>query len=189
MDKIKELEEKISALPLGYVVKKTISGKVYYYHQWKEGGKSKSFVLKANQVESLKKKIERRKKLQKELSALKKKNSVNAFVPQEDFAINAAYGKDLEKFIQSVKDFQKRDCFSKIDEYVNSPASDKVCVVYGLRRTGKTTLLEQQMLALGKSRFSRTVYIKARVSDTISYLGQAKKNSRTRALSIFSSTK
>ena len=109
------------------------------------------------------------------MSALKKKSSVNTFVPQEDFAINAAYGKDLEKFIQSVKDFQKRDCFSKIDEYVNSPASDKVCVVYGLRRTGKTTLLKQQMLALGKSRFSRTVYIKARVSDTISYLGQAKK--------------
>ena len=67
MDKIKELEEKISALPLGYVVKKTISGKVYYYHQWKEGGKSKSFVLKANQVESLKKKIERRKKTPKRI--------------------------------------------------------------------------------------------------------------------------
>ena len=33
---ITELTAQISELPKGYLSKKTISGKTYYYHQWSE---------------------------------------------------------------------------------------------------------------------------------------------------------
>ena len=34
LSRITELTKRIEALPRGYVSKKTISGKTYYYHQW-----------------------------------------------------------------------------------------------------------------------------------------------------------
>lgn len=36
--RITELTEQIAGLPKGYLSKKTIGGKVYYYHQWSENG-------------------------------------------------------------------------------------------------------------------------------------------------------
>ena len=36
--RITELTEQITGLPKGYLSKKTIGGKVYYYHQWSENG-------------------------------------------------------------------------------------------------------------------------------------------------------
>ena len=38
LNKITELTEQIGRLPKGYISKKTINGKTYYYHQWSEGG-------------------------------------------------------------------------------------------------------------------------------------------------------
>ena len=36
--RITELTKQIAGLPKGYLSKKTIGGKVYYYHQWSENG-------------------------------------------------------------------------------------------------------------------------------------------------------
>ena len=36
LEKIQELERQIAGLPIGYISKKTINGKVRYYHQWTE---------------------------------------------------------------------------------------------------------------------------------------------------------
>lgn len=43
---IQELEKKIAELPVGYISKKTINGKIQYYHQWTEGGKKRSQYLR-----------------------------------------------------------------------------------------------------------------------------------------------
>ena len=40
--RITELTEQIAGLPKGYLSKKTIGGKVYYYHQWSENGVKQS---------------------------------------------------------------------------------------------------------------------------------------------------
>lgn len=42
---ITELTAQISELPKGYLSKKTISGKTYYYHQWSEKGVKQSRYL------------------------------------------------------------------------------------------------------------------------------------------------
>lgn len=43
-------EKEISQLPLGYISKKRINSKTYYYHQWREGEKIKSKYIKMNTV-------------------------------------------------------------------------------------------------------------------------------------------
>ena len=45
-EKIQELERQIAGLPIGYISKKTINGKVRYYHQWTENRKKHSQYLR-----------------------------------------------------------------------------------------------------------------------------------------------
>ena len=69
--RIAELTERISKLPKGYVSKKTVSGNVYFYHQWSEGGVKKSRYLRDDEVAEITAQIEERKRLQRELSDIK----------------------------------------------------------------------------------------------------------------------
>ena len=71
LNQITELTEQIGMLPKGYISKKTISGKAYYYHQWSEGGVKQSRYLHDEEVEPLAAKIEQRTALQTKLRGLK----------------------------------------------------------------------------------------------------------------------
>lgn len=53
---------------------------------------------------------------------------------------------------------QKRDCFVKLQQYLQSP-STRVYVIYGLRRTGKTVLLKQALLSLSQEQKKNAVFI------------------------------
>ena len=86
LNQIKELTEQIGRLPKGYISKKTINSKIYYYHQWSEGGVKQSRYLHDSEIEPLAGQIEQRKALQAKLRALKaassavskKRNEVNS---------------------------------------------------------------------------------------------------------------
>ena len=71
LTRLTELSSKISELPKGYISKKTVSGNVYFYHQWTEGGVKQSRYLHDDEVEVLSTQIEERKKLQAELKDVK----------------------------------------------------------------------------------------------------------------------
>ena len=73
MRAIAELTEQIAELPKGYISKKTIGGKVYYYHQWSQQGQKQSRYLHDSEIEPLTRQIERRKRLQAELRKLRAK--------------------------------------------------------------------------------------------------------------------
>lgn len=84
LEKLAELSARIKELPKGYISKKTIGGKIYYYHQWSENGSKQSRYIKDEEVEQLAKFIDERKELQAQISALKntstkktKRNEVN----------------------------------------------------------------------------------------------------------------
>ena len=47
---IAELTERINQLPKGYISQKTISGKIYSYHQWTESGKKQSKYLRDDEI-------------------------------------------------------------------------------------------------------------------------------------------
>lgn len=78
LERIAELTAKIRELPKGYISKKTIGGKVYYYHQWSEKGVKQSRYLRDDEVEPLAGQIEARKELQARLRSLKSKPSAPA---------------------------------------------------------------------------------------------------------------
>ena len=67
---VAELEQQIAELPAGSVTKKAINGNVYFYHRWTENKKRREKYIPAEEVDSFRKQIERRKALEKELKQL-----------------------------------------------------------------------------------------------------------------------
>lgn len=176
MADIKELEEQIAKLPIGYITEKVINEKKYYCQQWKENGKSKSRYISEEEANTLKPQIEERKKLQKELKALKKtlpdpvSEETEEETPEPEFKMSALFGEALLKMAQTASQYERRDCFSKIQDFLKTPAADKVCLVFGLRRTGKTTLLKHLVLAMNEEEQKSAIYIKASTENTIEEL-------------------
>ena len=176
MADIKELEKQIAKLPIGYIIEKVLNGKKYYYQQWRENGKSKSRCISKEEANTLRPQIEKRKKLQKELKALKKTlPTANSKLKKEedaepDFKMTSLFGKSLLNMANSAAKYEQRDCFSKIQKFLKSPATDKVCLIFGLRRTGKTTLLKQLVLAMSPKEQKSCIYIKATTENTIEEL-------------------
>lgn len=72
MSRIKEIVEELNKLPKGYISKKTIHGKTYFYLQRKENSEVISEYIKSNEVENYRKLLVRRNKLEKELNVLLK---------------------------------------------------------------------------------------------------------------------
>ena len=50
---IAKITAQIGGLPKGYISKKQINGKVYYYHQWSQSGVKHSKYLRDNEIEPL----------------------------------------------------------------------------------------------------------------------------------------
>ena len=176
MTDINKLEEHIAKLPIGYITEKVINEKKYYCQQWKENGKSKSRYISEEEANTLKPQIEERKKLQKELKALKKtlpdpvSQETEEETPEPEFKMSALYGEALLNMAKTASQYERRDCFSKIQDFLKTPAADKVCLVFGLRRTGKTTLLKQLVLAMNEEEQKSAIYIKASTENTIEEL-------------------
>lgn len=139
---MRQMEERIAALPIGYISRKNINGKTRYYLQWKENGKVKSKYLREEETEEIQAQIEERRQLQKRLKELKKK-----FPALEEsgrqFETKVRIGNELAGMAASVEGLEKRELYHRIPQYLYGNVRTKVCIVYGLRRTGKTTMLLQ----------------------------------------------
>lgn len=183
---IEELEKKIEALPRGTIVTKNIDGKPYFYQQYKENKKTVSNFLTNDEAEKMRPLIEERRELQKKLRAMKKNLPVAA-KPDDNtsFIMNAITGSGLLEMAETAKDFKKRDCYEKISSYLYGKPADKVCLVYGLRRTGKTTLLKQLFLDMKEEDRKQTIYIKARVGETIADLNKDIKLAHEKGIKFF----
>ena len=183
---IEELEKKIKALPRGTIVTKNIDGKPYFYQQYKENKKTVSNFLSNDEAEQMRPLIEERRQLQKKLREMKK--SIPAAAKPDDntsFIMNAITDSGLLEMAETAKDFKKRDCYEKISSYLYGKPADKVCLVYGLRRTGKTTLLKQLILDMKEEDRKQTIYIKAMVGETIADLNKDIKLAREKGIKFF----
>ena len=76
-------------------------------------------------------------------------------------------GDDLISLCKVVSSYKKRDCFQHLSNFINGNYDGRVCILYGLRRTGKTTLLLQMIKELP---LDKTAYIKVQTSNTMSDL-------------------
>lgn len=169
-EKIRVLEEKIAALPVGYISNKTINGKVKKYLQWTEAGKKKSKYLDEDSATEMELLIEERRRLQQELRKLKKTISFPTPKNHPDsrlFFTNVLTGEPLKKYTDQILSLRRRDCFYSLINYLEHDPEGKVFILYGLRRTGKTTLIRQAIASLPESDISGTAFIQVKQGDTL----------------------
>ena len=86
---------------------------------------------------------------------------------ETDFNTNVIIGAGLKVFSNNVAKYGKRDCYKTLQKFVNGSYDGKICILYGLRRTGKTTLLFQLISDLP---IDQTAYIKAQTTDNMAAL-------------------
>ena len=94
---------------------------------------------------------------------------VSVSIPSQtaEFHTNVVTGAGLQALANSVAKYGKRDCFSTLQTFVAGSYDGKICILYGLRRTGKTTLLFQMLSELP---IEKTAYIKVQTTDDMSRL-------------------
>lgn len=169
-EELAALEQKIAELPRGYLSKKTIKGKVRFYLQWTEEGKKKSKYVDDALAASLHVQIEERKRLQERVKEIKAQlpfSLQSEKKPAPSFQTTVLMGERLRAFIQPVAGYKKRACFGTLKNYLYGNSHDKVFILYGLRRTGKTTLIRQAIADMGASDFAKCAFIQIRTGNTL----------------------
>lgn len=161
------LEREFANLPAGSIVRRVIRGSERFYHQWRENGATRSRYLKSDEVAPLRALVERRKEIKRLLSGI---TAMAASPKAPQFRTDIATGRELLELAKGVERFDKRDMFPSIMKYLRSNVTDRVLVVSGLRRTGKTTMLRQAILALTAAERSRAAYAKMTERDSMSAL-------------------
>ena len=176
LERIAELEQQIAQLPQGSIGRKTVNGKEYFYQRWTENRKRKEKYVPAGEIEEMKRKIEARKALETELGALRKQAPAGAAQKTQQighvFQTNVRTGAVLRRFAASVHGFKKRDGFRMLHDYIYGPQQDKVFILYGLRRTGKTTLIRQLLAGMTDAELAETAFIQIAETDTLAGVNQ-----------------
>ena len=172
IDEITELERQIAILPEGSITKKKIKNKEYYYHRTVQNGKRVENYIRYDEVPELEAQIARRRELQKKLKERKK-----LLVPVTDekkktaeefhFRTMVRYGKQLRAQIALTRNYKKRECIRSLRDYILGEAQEKVFILYGLRRTGKTTMIRQILAELPPELFKKAAFIQVTSRDTL----------------------
>lgn len=158
----------------GSVTTKRIRGAERFYLQWRENGVQKSKYLKSREVEVVRRLI----------SAQSEVASSGKVASEVAFETNVFLGSNLKRMSEPVVGWQARDDFPVILDFIRGTQADRVLLVYGLRRTGKTTMLRQVILNLSLAELRRAAYIKINSSDTIGALDRDLKRLRERGIDI-----
>ena len=170
MNAIAEIERDIAILPEGSITKKKIKDKEYYYHRITRNGKRVEKYIDFKDVAELKDRIDRRKKLEKDLKELKKQIIPEKATTKEEyleFKTTVRTGSRLRAQIAVTKKYKKRECIRELRDYIFGSQIDKVFVIYGLRRTGKTTMIRQILTELPETEFRKAAFIQVRSRDTL----------------------
>ena len=168
-----EIIEKLSVLPQGGITTKKIkgsNGKTYEYHflQWRENGKQKSRTLKDDEILVIQKQLEERKRLEHLLIS-----EEPIFEKHIDvFNTQIRIGSTLNSFVAPVKNLKKRQGYKAIEEYIYGAQYNKVFILYGLRRTGKTTLIKQVIAEMSEADLGKTAFLQILPTDTLSKLNK-----------------
>ena len=183
---IAELEKQIAKLPIGYISRKMIHGKLRFYRQWTENGKIKSQYIKDGQLEALEEGIEKRRELQKQLKEVKARQASKSAArgragfsrggryQGQKFRTNVVIGEALEGLTAGLTDEKTRLCHGKLKDYLEGRIGNdgRVCLITGLRRTGKTTMIRQAIRGLTPEQAAQAAYIKVTAADNMEKLNR-----------------
>ena len=170
LKRIDEFEREIALLPSGSIAVKRINDKEYYYHRINENGKRRETYVDFDKVVELRAQIEKRKALAKELKELKRQlpKTSKPKKAEHQFSTYVRVGEQLDSMATTVAKYKKRACYTAIHDYVFGEQQDKVFILYGLRRTGKTTLIRQIIMNMQPEERQKAAFIQIKSSDTLS---------------------
>ena len=170
LKRMDELEREIALLPRGSIAVKKIKDKEYFYHRINENGKRRETYVDFNKVEELRAQIKKRKALEKELKELKRQfpKTTKPKKAELPFLTYVRVGEQLDSMAATVAKYKKRACYATIHDYVFGEQQDKVFILYGLRRTGKTTLIRQIILNMKPDERQKAAFIQIKSSDALS---------------------
>ena len=169
LSRLEELGRQIAQLPAGSVSTKKINGKMYYYHRWTENRKRHEKYIPGGEVAALQEQIAFRKTLEKEQKALRDSmpKKVYASSQRQDFLTSVRLGESLRAFSMAVRQYRKRECFQKLQDYIYGAPQDKVFILYGLRRTGKTTMIRQIFAQMSDTDLAKTAFLQITAKNTL----------------------
>lgn len=169
---IAELEREIANLPEGSITKKIIKNKEYFYHRVTQNGKRSEKYVSFEEVPELRCQIGKRKELEKRLKKLRTLVAPDKGleIRQEKrltFKTTVRIGRGLKAQIEPTRKYRKRECIKELREYIFGETQDRVFIIYGLRRTGKTTMIRQILTELSDIEFKKAAFIQVRTKDTL----------------------
>ncbi|MCD8361884.1 MAG: AAA family ATPase [Lachnospiraceae bacterium] len=170
--RIEELEREIGVLPPGSIAAKMVKGREYYYHRVTKNKKRTETYVDFDRVEELRVQIEKRKALEKELKKLQRALPAEKVEAGEtsshEFFTYTRIGRQLQGFASPVKKYRRRECYVKLHDYIFGEQQDRVFILYGLRRTGKTTMIRQILLEMTPEQREHAAFMQVKNGDTLS---------------------
>lgn len=172
-----QIRLKIAGLPKGTISVKRINGKEYEYWQFYENGGQVTKRVKGEELETLRVQIDERRRLEQLLkeSIGKNENTQTAAVEvlnDDGWHGPVRLGEELKRFTEPVRSFRRREIYQNLHDYIYGPDDDRVFILYGLRRTGKTTLIRQLILAMSDEDQEKTAFLQATERETLAELNQ-----------------
>lgn len=143
---------------IGGITYKTINGKRYAYYQWTENGKQRSRRVKDDEFAELAAKIAVEKEKKASAKMMVAEPSI-AYSAAPQFKTDIKTGALLVNFCKSVSKWEKRECFGSLHDYIYGENNDRILILYGLRRTGKTTLVRQAIGEMPAEMRAKTAFI------------------------------
>lgn len=132
----------------GSVTIKKTGGKSYYIHQYRDGDVVRNKTLAPEEAYSLAFKLRF------------KKNYDLKEIEEHIFKTEVQYADALYSMLGKYRAYKRRYAFNDINKFLHDEnAFGKVLALYGLRRTGKTTLIFQNIIDMGIDDFSKTAFI------------------------------
>ena len=165
---IAELEAQIAEFPIGSIGQKQVNVKTYYYHRFKEDGKRKEKYIPESEVAALREQIEQRKAMEKQLKDLKKlAPKKKAATKTHDFITDVRIGDALRAYSNAVRKYKKRSHYQRLHDYVYGDTYGRVFILFGLRRTGKTTLIRQILANMTDADIEKAAFIQITAKNTL----------------------
>ena len=166
-----EIMQKLATLPQGGITSKVIKVKgkeyKYFFLQWTENGKQVAKRLKDDELGIVSKQIEERKNLEHLLDSM-------GFIDRNlnKFNTQVRFGEILKKYVNSVHNWKRRSGYKCLEDYIYGDEYNKVFIMYGLRRTGKTTLIKQIIDDMSPAAFDKTAHIQITRADDLGKLNK-----------------
>lgn len=133
---------------IGSITKKNINNKEYYYHQYRENGKMISRVLSTSEAYDLAFKL-----------YYSKTNDIDEFF-NHSFNTDISFGLSLYELEKDYASFKHRYIFKDLTDFLYNGPVGKIFILYGLRRTGKTTLMMQAISEMSIKDYAQAAFIR-----------------------------